>query len=372
MRTSPDQSRQDRTTLFAYIIGLMTAVVILGLCLVFVGYKIGFSNVKRAIMPEPTASKSLVRLPKDILEELARRQAVFSNAGNPTKQPRHNTILVHPDQELEYVVRPNVRIFANMLNSAKPLNLDPPVLYLKEEEVEYSEQLKRYLSEESRLRYSYSTDSEGFRRTVPSVTSDKRILIVGDSIPFGVGVDDEHTVASYLQRLVGREYRIINGGVGGYTGQQAFLAAKRISKDRKFAGLIYIASQNDFMQADDWIKEATNVLTKFHSIADRFDNNITVMLATYMEYTLRDILLKQGWRDDIIEGTHALRRTLPDLTRQLGFRYYDWTDLVDDFMKTERSIFARFALYVDHAHLSPLGNRLMAERLVPAIRRSDR
>jgi hypothetical protein len=33
----------------------------------------------------------------------------------------------------------------------------------------------------------------------------------------------------------------------------------------------------------------------------------------------------------------------------------------DDFLKVEKSIFSRLALY--HAHLSPLGNRLMAEKL---------
>jgi hypothetical protein len=35
----------------------------------------------------------------------------------------------------------------------------------------------------------------------------------------------------------------------------------------------------------------------------------------------------------------------------------------DDFLKVEKSIFSRLALYAEHAHLSPLGNRLMAEKL---------
>jgi hypothetical protein len=32
-------------------------------------------------------------------------------------------------------------------------------------------------------------------------------------------------------------------------------------------------------------------------------------------------------------------------------------------MVKEKSVFSRFALYADHAHLSPLGNALMAEKL---------
>jgi lysophospholipase L1-like esterase len=35
----------------------------------------------------------------------------------------------------------------------------------------------------------------------------------------------------------------------------------------------------------------------------------------------------------------------------------------DDFLKVEKSIFSKFSLYTDHCHLSPLGNRLMAEKL---------
>jgi hypothetical protein len=35
----------------------------------------------------------------------------------------------------------------------------------------------------------------------------------------------------------------------------------------------------------------------------------------------------------------------------------------DDFLKVEISIFLKFALYADHAQLSLLGNRLMAEEL---------
>ena len=42
--------------------------------------------------------------------------------------------------------------------------------------------------------------------TVPYVKSDRQILLIGDSVAFGVGVDDEHTVASYLQKLTGGQF----------------------------------------------------------------------------------------------------------------------------------------------------------------------
>jgi lysophospholipase L1-like esterase len=86
-----------------------------------------------------------------------------------------------------------------------------------------------------------------------------------------------------------------------------------------------------------------------------------------MEYTLRDIFLENGWKKERIEKTHALRRALPRISKEYGYGYYDWTDIVDDFMKEEKSIFSRFSLYADHCHLSPLGNRLMAESVFKTI-----
>jgi hypothetical protein len=59
-----------------------------------------------------------------------------------------------------------------------------------------------------------------------------------------------------------------------------------------------------------------------------------------------------------------LRSALPSICKEYGYGYYDWTEIVDDFLIVEKSIFSRFALYADHAHLSALGNRLLAEKVV--------
>jgi hypothetical protein len=230
-----------------------------------------------------------------------------------------------------------------------------------------SERLRAYLKKESRLHYAYSTEGHGFRRTVPSVDSNKEVLMIGDSVPFGVGVADEFTAASHLQGMVGKRYRIINASVGGYDGQQAFLMARKISNNTKFAGLIYVACQNDFMGKEDWIQEAHNVLARIKTISKRFGGNVVIVLHTYMEYTLRDIFHENGWKQKRIEKTHALRSALPRICTEYGYGYYDWTDIVDDYLKVEQSIFSRFALYADHCHLSPLGNRLMAAKLFKTI-----
>ena len=370
MNVSKDTGSQHIAVIYPYLMGCLTVAIIFLLVCLFVGYKVGRKNIANLFSEVFPAAKhkKVLSLPKDVLEELTELNAVIENAGNPTNQPEHNTLAVIPDDELTYVLRPNTKMFVNLLKSTKAFNFDPPVLYLKyDDQFRMSERLRAYIKAESRLRYSYSTDSHGFRTTVPSVDASEQVLIVGDSVPFGVGVADASTAASHLQRLIGKRYRIINASVGGYDGQQAFLMAIKISNNAKFAGLIYVACQNDFMQDEDWIQEANNVLAKIKSISAKFGDNVIIVLHTYMEYTLRDIFLENGWKEERIEKTHALRSALPEISKKYGYGYYDWTDIVADFTKGESSIFSRFALYADHCHLSPLGNRLMAEELFKTI-----
>ena len=366
MNVSKNRGSQKTPVIYPYLMGCLTVTMVFLLVCLFVGYKVGLKNIANLFSQVLSAAKykKVLSLPKDVLEELTELNAVIENAGNPTNQPEHDTLAVIPDDELTYVLRPDTKMFVSVLKSTKAFNLDPPVLYLRhDDQFRMSERLRAYLKKESRLQYSYSTDSHGFRTTVPSVDSNEQVLIVGDSVPFGVGVADEATAASHLQRLVSKRYRIINASVGGYDGQQAFLMARKISNNKKFAGLIYIACQNDFMQNEDWIKEANSVLAKIKSISTRFDDNVIIVLHTYMEYNLRDIFLEDGWKEKLIIDTHALRSALPEMCSKYGYEYHDWTDIVSDFMEKERSIFSRFALYADHCHLSPLGNRLMAAKI---------
>jgi hypothetical protein len=366
MNVSKKRESQKIAVIYPYLMGCLTVTVVFLLVCLFVGYRIGLKNIADLFSEVfPVAKyKKVLSLPEDILAELTELNAVVENAGNPTNQPEHNTLAVIPDEELTYVLRPDTKMFVNVLESTKAFNFDPPVLYLRhDDQFRMSGRLRAYLKKESRLQYTYSTDDHGFRRTVPSVDSPEKVLIIGDSVPFGVGVSDEYTAASHLQKMVNNRYRIVNGGVGGYDGQQAFSMAQRLSSSSKFAGLIYVACQNDFWGGEDWSQEAEDVLENIKSISERFSDNIIVVLHTYMEYNLRDIFLEDGWKEQRIIKTDRLRSTLPEKCKKYGYQYYDWTDIVDDFMEREKGIFSRFALYADHCHWSPLGNRLVAAKL---------
>jgi lysophospholipase L1-like esterase len=70
---------------------------------------------------------------------------------------------------------------------------------------------------------NYRTNSHGLRgpeRTIPKPAGVFRVALVGDSVVEGIGLGQEDTIASQLDRLLaGRSIEVINAGVRGYNTQ---------------------------------------------------------------------------------------------------------------------------------------------------------
>jgi len=59
----------------------------------------------------------------------------------------------------------------------------------------------------------------------------KRILIIGDSIAFGTGVDAEWRFSDFLSRALGDDVEVINAGVCGWGTDQELLYYEKAGKD---------------------------------------------------------------------------------------------------------------------------------------------
>ena len=81
----------------------------------------------------------------------------------------------------------------------------------------------------------------------PEVRRDgpRRILVLGDSFAFGVGVDDEHTLAAQLGALLGPSWEVLNGGVSGYSTDQELLWFERLESLRSEI-VVLVVCDNDF------------------------------------------------------------------------------------------------------------------------------
>jgi len=373
MRTAagqPERLRQDRTIKIAFLAGALTALGFVCLIVALAGYRVGFRAVWEGLRMVVKPSGEVLWLPKDLMKELIDVRAVIDNAGNPTEQLSHYTILVDRDPRLGWALIPNARVSLYMLKAQNPMNFDPPVLALSAD-AKISPELKAYLDRQTRLRYKYSVGPDGFRTTLPKVDAEAGILLVGDSVLFGEGVNDDATMASQLQARVGTAVRVINAGVGGYAGEQAFEMAKRESENHRHRALVYVACQNDFMnQAGvSYLSQAERILKMFASLHQRFSGKIVVILQPYMEYVLDDVLQKGAWYREMVNETDRLRAGLPSIARGLGLEYVDGAQIFHDYMIQSGSVFSRFGLFIDDAHLSPLGNQLAAERIDAALRK---
>jgi lysophospholipase L1-like esterase len=357
----------ERTAAVAFLGGVLTTATIALAFFVFLGVRVGFATIWERIGLGSAAA--VLEMPDELIAELAAIDGVVENAGNPTGAKLHDTLLVQPHGEWGYTLRPGVSVDAYQVRTAEPVNLDPPVVYVGSN-APLSPALRAWLDGNTRVSYRYDIGADGFRRTVPEVDAERSILMVGDSGLFGVGVRDEDTIASNLQRLVGDAYRVVNTGVGGYGGDAAYRVARDLAENGSYALLVYVAHSNDFSDGDirSSPDEARRILAKFAGLRERFPGGIVVGYLPYLEQTSEDVLLSLGWkRRSRIEAALRMRQLLPAFARDAGLPLVDFADLVDEVRVKERTIFAPWSLYVDHAHLSPRGARLFAERLYARI-----
>lgn len=363
----PDPSRAAGV---GFLAGVVTVGIVAAIVLGFLVYRLGLDLVlygPPVDTPEPE-SRDSVAIPDAVLQGLIEREAVVANAANPTGARPHETFLVKPDPDLVFRLQPSVHVEGHVLPATEPWNIDPPILYWNGDR-EKPEAVREWVEASSRLAFDYRTDPDGLRRTLPPVRAERRILMVGDSVAFGVGVSDEWTPASALQQALGEEVQVVNAGVGGYQAWQALEVARRLGESERFEALVYFTSQNDFVLHRDetWPRNAEEIVGAFADLRSRFGGRVLLVVVPYLEVTVDDLLLGKGWKPDMVRESRELFASLPGLCAAAGLEYIDTVRFLEGFRQEVGSVFAPFALFVDHTHLSPLASRrvaaLMAERL---------
>jgi lysophospholipase L1-like esterase len=263
-----------------------------------------------------------------------------------------------------------------------------------------------------------SSNSSGFRSEEIDQNK-KQIIVLGDSVAWGYGVDDRETMPYHLGRLLQPlDYQVDNLGVSGYDIGQYYMFLK--SQLGKFKNLKYVVlvlcGENDF--ADTITNEAYGkrkplyrvkgkelVLT--NSPISRLDlRNLFSTSRTIQELTCR--YAKIGGFLDSLTGNKVLDReegekVVSALLRKI---YYllsennvrlivlvspdmgDFSeksrDLIwfENFFQTERNYYARVdyyealrshsgdleQIYTDDLHYSNYGNKLLAETIAGYIK----
>lgn len=82
--------------------------------------------------------------------------------------------------------------------------------------------------------FHMTTNSDGFRRTTPYESNDNAepsVILLGDSQTFGVGVNDEETIASFLSTELGKP--VLNTGCPGYNNIEQYFLTNTLLKKYK-------------------------------------------------------------------------------------------------------------------------------------------
>jgi lysophospholipase L1-like esterase len=209
-----------------------------------------------------------------------------------------------------------------------------------------------------------TTDANGDRTTLPRSDAHPVVLVIGDSLAFGTGLDDDETLASVLQRRF-PSARVVNASVpSGATRDNLARLRERLEEfgDRVVA-LVYFFCENDIDRGvpGSSVLAPVNELTERHGVKAR-----TLVYGQFLYRTAPEIVRATTERfeqvsDEELLAKMVFRREMEDSARELGFHVVDTWEIVQRYREQELSLFAGMALYVDHTHWSPRGTRLIAD-----------
>lgn len=132
---------------------------------------------------------------------------------------------------------------------------EPIPIYRRNEDPRINYDLKPSMRVRA-LRSVITTDSRGFRSPEPDAAKET-IAVLGDSIVFGYGVEDDETVAARLAASLEHRYNVVNAGVPGYNLRQeaATYATKLRALDPVMLILVFYG--NDLGNAEPSVLDAS-------------------------------------------------------------------------------------------------------------------
>jgi len=261
------------------------------------------------------------------------------------------------------VQKPNVHKTLTYLRTNLGNPLDPMTMFYDSER-HLDSDVEKLVDTYGIRRVAFTTNAQGERISLPAVTSDRKVIVAGDSVAVGAMVDDAETISSQLQALdPARQY--INMGIGAAKATDVICALNRAAQ--RYRGqideLIYVYCENDLKQSRpygtpqqviDWLKD----FVKAQDIA-----KVTVVYAPYIYNIVPQFTRFRGypgWRHQ----TRAKERAeLSKLVRDAGFRYFDISDVALEEIDRTKTQFAALSVFSDHVHLSPYGIKRLVVKL---------
>lgn len=164
------------------------------------------------------------------------------------------------------------------------------------------------VTDDQPLTYRITTDAHGLRGPVREAEPGAlKVLLVGDSMTFGKGVDDDQTFASFLEPLLteqlGRPVRVLNAGVSSYGQIEELATIEELTQSDLQPDVVLLAFTvaNDLTDNFRW-KLGTEPLERDEEAAAEFEHLVLDNPLAWWSRTYR--LLAWRW------GRHLVRYRL--------------------------------------------------------------
>ena len=162
-----------------------------------------------------------------------------------------------------------IRLFKRGTGVHYPATWSSPALFCESKEG-YSlleEKKTRHYSLHGEYIVDYTINTQGFRSgceyTKMKPPETKRIFLIGDSLVFGIGVNDDQTLAQALEKKLNQQeadqnkYEVLNLGVTGYTFDNSYLRLKKYLDFEPDLIIFVVLGVNDFLDIIDhtWVTD---------------------------------------------------------------------------------------------------------------------
>jgi lysophospholipase L1-like esterase len=250
--------------------------------------------------------------------------------------------------------------------------------------------------DQSRLiRFSVSTDARGFR-LLPRIESPRhRILFLGDSCTFGIGVDDRQTFPALLQaRLPG--VQCINAAATGYSAYQGRILLEQLKLGVPLDAVVITFGRNDDLvwdhlsdreHAELIAKERSRFVNRFRSVElarhvvpkarkdppirdrparprltdEEYAGELAAMIQWCRRREIEPVLVVWPWQEQMRSAAGVRKQALLARLAQLsGVRV---VDLVPAFQASGGS-----SLFLDVVHANAEGCEVVADTLLPVLK----
>lgn len=187
-------------------------------------------------------------------------------------------------------------IIAGVKQYAKHLNIkSPPFRYENSLDLWDPDPLTGYINKPGFSGYSFGnvsvrTNSLGFRGIKPVAVSRadnvSRIIGIGDSVMWGVGVNLEDSFLGSLSKKLNKDapFEVINAGVIGYSTYQEMMFLEKFALPLKPDIVLVNYCSNDFLPSEDPFKNARSLFIEyFRDLLSRQDITFTQDEKLYIE-----------------------------------------------------------------------------------------